>query len=106
MAILHADQASASRMVGQAILRGLETGQLTDVNVQAATTYVSLRALITTTSGHADQQPIKNRLAKLMDIGRDDGTLNTTDISAAATVVGLAGLTRADTRRTWGGPID
>lgn len=103
---MHADQHGASRMAGQAILRAFETGQLTDVNVQAATTYVSLRALITTTSGHADQQPIKQRLASMMNIGRDDGTLNTTDISAATGAINLAGLTEADTARTYGGPVE
>lgn len=102
---LHADQQGASRQAGQAILRAFETAQLTDVNVQAATTYASLRALITTTTGHADEQPLKSRIAQQMDIGRDDLSLTTTIITNATGAVNLASNTYADTTRRWGGPV-
>lgn len=102
---LHADQHGASRQVGQAILRAKEVGLLTDANVQSATTPASLKALISVTGGHADEQPLRSRINRQIDIGIDDGTINTTDISAATSVVGLARLTQADTKRTAGGPV-
>jgi hypothetical protein len=102
---MHADQHGASRMVGESILRAKEVGLLTDANVQSATTPASLKALISVTTGHADEQPLRSRMNRMIDIGIDDGTINTTDISAATSVVGLAGLTQTDTTHTAGGPV-
>jgi hypothetical protein len=103
---LHADQHGASRMAGQALLRAKEAGLLTDANVVAATNVASLQTNITAASTHADQQPIKARLNRMLDIAFADDTLANTPLQAATTVSGAAGLTQADIRRTAGGPVE
>lgn len=101
---LHADQAPASRMAGDAILRAGEIGWLTTANVQAATTLVSVQALISAGSGHADQAPLKSRINSLLDIGGADATLSTTNIGNATSVSNLAAFTEVDELgRSYGG---
>jgi len=99
---MHADQHGASRLVGDAILKGGELLWLTTTNVGTATTPASVKAIITAGAAHADQHPMKVRINRMIDIGVDDGTINDTDIGTATTVVSLAALTEVDTRRTYG----
>lgn len=99
---MHADQIGASRLVGNALRRAGELGFLTDVNVQSSTTLVSLEANVTNASGHADQQPIKARINKALDIGGADATLTTTIITNATGVANLATNTQYDPARSYG----
>lgn len=99
---MHADQIPASRMVGNALRRVGETGQLTDQNVVDSTTLVSLQAKITAATGHADQHPQEVRANRILDIGGADGTLSEAIITAATGVANLATNTQYDRGRTYG----
>lgn len=88
--LLHSDQIPASRLVGQNLRFAKEGGYLTDQNVADATTDDSLKANILAAVVHADAEPPKGRVNKIIETGDDDGTLNDTDVQAATTVFGLA----------------
>jgi hypothetical protein len=100
---MHADQFGASRMAGAAILRAGEAGLITNTNVTSATTYAGFRSVLTTQSGHADQQPMRARAADLMDIANVDGALTDATVAAATGYANLASLTEVDDTRSWGG---
>lgn len=99
---MHSDGQLASRMVGNALRRAGELGFLDDTNVGTSTTLVSLQAVVTAGSAHADAGPTKARINKALDIGGNDLSLTTTLITNATTLAGLATNTHYDTGRSYG----
>lgn len=91
--ILSSDAQILDQGIGHALRQGVQTGVITDTQVNASSTNAALRTAVATYSGATESLPYVQLINRALLLGLYDGSCSDANVSAATTVAELVANT-------------